>query len=121
MIRPALTPLDASWLALLGHVEALVDLAALVRATGHPRVRPGQAEARQRAAAALAALGLDRWERDGVRLTLTSAPTVRAGDEVVVVGASRLVVRLARAPRQLPLAAVVSLEEARRRREGRAA
>lgn len=57
MSRPALTPLDAAWLALLGH-----------------------------AAAALAALGLDRWERGGVRLTLASAPTVRVGDELVVTG-----------------------------------
>jgi hypothetical protein len=59
--RPHLTPLDAAWLALLGHVEALHDLAAIVRAAGHGRARPGQDQARRRAAAALAALGLDRW------------------------------------------------------------
>lgn len=113
------TPLDTAWLALLDHAEALLDLAALVRRAGFPRVRPGQEAARRRAAAALAAFGLDRWERDGVRLTLTSAPTIRVGDELVVTGASRLVVRMA--PRRTPLAPVASLDEARRRREGRAA
>lgn len=116
-----LTPLDATWLRLLDAVDALHDLAAAVRRAGSPRVRPGQEALRRAAAAALAELSLDRWEHRGVRLTLTSAPTIEADGQFVVTGPSRLVVRLAQAPGQLPLASVVNIEEARRRREGRAA
>ncbi len=117
MTRPSLTPLDATWCRLLAAVGALHELAAAVRAAGSPRVRPGQHAIRRAAAAALATLERDRWEDRGVRLTLTSAPTVRVDGEVVVTGASRLVVRLARPAPQLRLAGVVSLDEARRRRE----
>jgi hypothetical protein len=98
-----------------------LDLAAIIQATSSPRVRPGQEQARRAAAAALAALGLDRWERGGVRLTLTSAPTMEVDGQTLVTGPSRLVVRFARAPRQLQLASVVSLEDERRRRKARAA
>lgn len=101
MTRPHLHPVDVLWLRSLTAREAELDaafaaceaidaLVVAVLAAGSHLARPAQRELRRAAADGMAHLGLDRFERDGVRLTLTAAPTVAVGDEHVVIGPSRL-------------------------------
>lgn len=104
MTRPTLHPVDVLWPWALAAREAEIDamaaceaIGALVEAvllTGTHLVRPAQRELRHAASDGMALLRLDRFERNGVRLTLVAAPTVAVDDEHVVIGPCRLRVRL---------------------------
>lgn len=105
MTRPNQHPVDVLWLqmiaareaelaALFAACEAIGGLVEAVLAAGSHLARPAQRELRRAAADGMAFLRLDRFERDGVRLTLAAAPMVAVDDEHVVVGPSRLRVSL---------------------------
>lgn len=121
-------PVDASWLRVLDAVDALVTLTAVVRAAGSALTRPGQERARERAAEAMAGLGLDRYEHLGVRLVLVPARCSPDGEGgYVVVGrsyvrvsldpAARRTLRLRQAMKVQGGATIVDLLERRAARE----
>jgi hypothetical protein len=93
--------LDAvwSWLLDLEHgrlamAQARADLAAFVRDIRQrttPRVCAGQEQLRNRAASALAVLGKERYELDGVRLVLVPARLSPDGEGDYVVTAASYV------------------------------
>ena len=126
-----LHPVDAAWLRLCDEQAAAYDclyaLVASVREAGSPLARPVQRALRGETAAAMALLGLDRWERQGVRLTLVPAPVISVRGEYVVIARSYVRVSLdAREARAMRLrqamrarggATIVDLLERRRARE----
>jgi len=85
---------DAGWARLCEAVSLLLDLVVLIREQGSPLARPEQQEIRERAAAAMAAIGLDRYEHRGVRLVLVPARVSFCGGEYVVIATSYVRVSL---------------------------
>ena len=97
-------PVDAAWLRLCAEQTAAYDcLLALVTAVceaGSPLARPVQRALRGEAAAAMVALGLERYEQQGVRLTLVPAPVIAVRGEYVVIARSYVRVSLDPAARR---------------------
>jgi uncharacterized protein YunC (DUF1805 family) len=99
-----LHPVDAAWLRLCAEQAAaydcLLSLVTAVREAGSPLARPVQRSLRGEAAAAMVALGLERYERQGVRFTLVPAPVIAVRGEYVVIARSYVRVSLDPAARR---------------------